>query len=315
MLACMSPAHAENLIEKIVGGYTDLSVFKGEELKACATVLSTFLVHKPKKPDGSVCRDCLKEVTQAMQECGCFDAHSMLASADDRAVASSQTQTQTLTQTQEIRVAFIDRTLLISIPSLDEDVVGTYVGRQIEAQILRLPAGWREKVAYVILDLTKNGGGMLRNFIDIMEVFSPGPGIEYGVLPFKNTALLPGFRERVQITKGRGMLADIPIILVVSNQTASFTELLVMTIRHEWYPKKSEVVGASKTWGKTESQCWRTIDGAVSLKVTCASWQVAGIDVHGVGIEPDRYVDVIGCDDLRCVLGRVHAIQAEAKPR
>jgi len=102
---------------------------------------------------------------------------------------------------------------------------------------------------------------------------------------------------------------------LVDKDTASATEWLIATSRYGWYPKQTTVVGTEKTLGKAIFQC-RDSAGGLILKVTCGHWKIGGKDIQGVGIEPDRKLDLSSCkSDYACVVDKLGPVNVKSASR
>lgn len=128
----------------------------------------------------------------------------------------------------------------------------------------------------VVFDLRNNPGGYLTDAVYIASEF-----IKDG------TAVMQEDKngERTQFpVSGRGMLTDVPVIVMVNGGSASASEIVAGALRDH---KRAELVG-EKSFGKGTIQEAEDLGGGSGLHVTIAKWLTPeGTWVHKNGLEPD----------------------------
>ena len=139
----------------------------------------------------------------------------------------------------------------------------------------------------LILDLRNNPGGFLQVAVDISGQFLPNKVI----LIERNKA----GDKRVHRASGGGLAADIPLVLLVDQGSASASEILAGAIQDY---KRGTLIGET-TFGKGSVQVSHTLSDQSSLRVTIAHW-FTPLDrgINGAGIEPDIKVERT-VDDIR----------------
>jgi carboxyl-terminal processing protease len=126
-----------------------------------------------------------------------------------------------------------------------------------------------------ILDLRNNGGGLLDTGINVARLF-----LRQGLVineQYRGRPVQPFNVEKP------GVLADVPIVVVVNENTASAAEIAAGALQSQ---KRARLVGAT-TYGKdTIQEVYELKDGS-SLHVTVAHWLIPGIEVP---LTPDLVV-------------------------
>lgn len=135
----------------------------------------------------------------------------------------------------------------------------------------------------VILDLRGNGGGTLDSAVDVSSLFIGGPGKEV-----MSEVRRDGIKSHK--TKGPTLFGDIAVGLLVDEESASASEILVGSLKHH---RNSLVVG-QKTFGKGSVQLEFDVPSVPNerLKMTISQWMTPdGQYIHGQGFRPHIYVD------------------------
>ena len=132
----------------------------------------------------------------------------------------------------------------------------------------------------LILDLRGNPGGRLNSVVDVADQILPEGLITY-------TLTKDGQRE--EYTSDGETVLDIPMVVLIDENTASAAEILSGAIKdHE----RGVLVG-TQTFGKGIVQTTYTLSDGSGIKVTMARYYTPNGDfIHGVGIEPDRKVEL-----------------------
>ena len=137
-----------------------------------------------------------------------------------------------------------------------------------------------QKMRGLILDLRGNPGGRLNSVVDVADQILPEGLITY-------TLTKDGQRE--EYTSDGETVLDIPMVVLIDENTASAAEILSGAIKdHE----RGVLVG-TQTFGKGIVQTTYTLSDGSGIKVTMARYYTPNGDfIHGVGIEPDRKVEL-----------------------
>lgn len=126
----------------------------------------------------------------------------------------------------------------------------------------------------LIIDLRNNPGGLLTTVSEIADEFMPEGVITY-------TEDKNGKKEYVYAKEGRW---DIPIVILVNENSASASELLTGALKDE---KIAKVVGVN-TYGKGVVQTTYPFNDGSALKITTSKYYTPkGVCIDGVGIAPD----------------------------
>lgn len=148
-------------------------------------------------------------------------------------------------------------------------------------ELLKSVADLQQKGAtHFVLDLRDNSGGLLDSGIETARLFlSDGTVI---IQQYKGQA-----EKSFDVTK-RGQLADIPLVVLVNQNTASAAEIIAGSIQAH---KRAPLIG-THTYGKDTIQLVFKLKDGSSLNVTAAHWWVPGIPKFGgIGLQPDKSVE------------------------
>lgn len=133
----------------------------------------------------------------------------------------------------------------------------------------------------VVFDLRNNPGGYLTDAVYIASEF-----IKTGTAVMQEDK--DGERKKFDVS-GRGMLTDIPVIILLNKGSASASEIVAGALRDH---KRAKLVGET-SFGKGTIQGAEDLGGGSGLHVTIAKWLTPdGIWVHKKGLEPDFAVQL-----------------------
>lgn len=131
----------------------------------------------------------------------------------------------------------------------------------------------------VILDLRANPGGLLTSVIDVAEQLLP----EGNLLTIKSKYT----SDRTYPVKDSGF--DYPLVVLINEYSASASEVLTGAIQDYGI---GTVVGVT-SYGKGVVQDVIDLGDGTGVKFTTADYYTpSGRNIHGVGIEPDVYVEL-----------------------
>lgn len=131
----------------------------------------------------------------------------------------------------------------------------------------------------VILDLRANPGGLLTSVVDVAELLLP----EGNLLTIKSKYT----SDRTYPIKASGF--DYPLVVLVDGYSASASEVLTGAIQDYGV---GTIVGTT-TYGKGIVQDVIQLGDGTGIKFTTADYYTpSGRNIHGVGIEPDVYVEL-----------------------
>lgn len=159
----------------------------------------------------------------------------------------------------------------IKITSFDEI---TY--EDFKAQLNQLVTS---KVEGLIIDLRNNPGGLLNICADIADEL-----LGKGTIVYTETKA----GEREYLESDRGMV-DLPMVVLVNEGSASASEIMAGAIKDH---NRGEIIGTT-TFGKGVVQRIKPLKDGSGLKLTVSEYFTPnGINIHGIGIEPDIVVEL-----------------------
>ncbi len=127
----------------------------------------------------------------------------------------------------------------------------------------------------LIIDLRYNPGGMINSTVEISDLF-----MGEGIVTYTKTK-----SGEVEYFKSDGEMENIPIVLLVNEGSASASEIMAGAMKDT---KRAVLIG-TKTFGKGIVQMVQPFgnDGE-GIKMTVSEYFTpSGINIHGIGIEPD----------------------------
>jgi carboxyl-terminal processing protease len=164
---------------------------------------------------------------------------------------------------------------------LDNDIVYVEIS-QFGTDLVRL---WRTAVPVILLeqpkgiviDLRNNGGGLLDATVELSHHFLDNkPVVKTRGRKFGN--------KSQYVSKEGGSFADIPIIVLINQGSASASEIFAGAVQDN---ERGVIIG-EKSFGKGSVQNIIPLTGGASLKVTIAEWLTPdGNSIHETGITPD----------------------------
>lgn len=133
----------------------------------------------------------------------------------------------------------------------------------------------------LIFDLRGNPGGLLDAAVDIASFFVPQGDIV--IERFKDG------REHRYPAKGKPLIGDVPLVVLVNGASASASEIVAGAIQDN----DSGLVVGEQTFGKGSVQTQRTLSDGSMLRITSARWFTPrGRAIHGQGLTPDVIVEL-----------------------
>ncbi len=138
------------------------------------------------------------------------------------------------------------------------------------------------------LDLRDNGGGLLDAGIDVARLF-----LKDGVVIEQQYR---GESVKTYRVEQPGPLADIPLAILVNQNTASACEIIAGALKIQ---ERAPLIGIP-TYGKDTIQLVFKLQDGSSMHVTAAKWWVPGLEppLAGIGLQPDIVIppDAAGPD-------------------
>lgn len=133
----------------------------------------------------------------------------------------------------------------------------------------------------LIIDLRNNGGGVVDEAIDILEL----------ICDKGSTLLIETDKSgKEEITKSEeNPIIDVPIVVLVNENTASASEILAGALKDN---NKATIIG-TKTYGKGVIQSLMKLKDGSGLKVTMAEYCTPNRNkINKIGIEPNIIVEL-----------------------
>ncbi len=137
-----------------------------------------------------------------------------------------------------------------------------------------------KKLKGFIIDLRYNGGGYLDGAVDLVSMFQKkGKVVDVAGR---------GDEPQRHFVNGRAVLADIPLVVLVNEGSASASEITAGALQDN---KRATIVGV-KSFGKGTVQEVIDLPGGTSLRVTIAHWLTPnGRNLSKEGVMPDVIVE------------------------
>lgn len=150
----------------------------------------------------------------------------------------------------------------------------------------------------LVVDLRGNHGGSFEDAIAVAELLLPkGTGIV--------STMKRGKKEEQIVSKGPGLLADVPTAVLVNGATSSGGEFVAAALQEG---RKAKLVGA-RTFGKWSVQKIDDLSNGYALKYTVSLFRTpSGRSFEGQGLAPDVEVAL---DEKEC--GKAQALTDPAK--
>ncbi len=177
--------------------------------------------------------------------------------------------------------------------SWDEEVTGLGCANDVAKAILKMK---KENIEGLIIDLRGNGGGSLKEAVDLVGIF-----IDYGpVLITRNN------KDELNVIKdfNRGSIYSAPLIILIDEGSASASEIVAAALQDH---KRALIVGQT-SFGKSTGQSILPIieseninNGEGFAKITMDGIYRIDLSSHqGVGVVPDlKLPDFFEEDDFR----------------
>ena len=139
----------------------------------------------------------------------------------------------------------------------------------------------KQGMTSLIIDLRDNGGGLVDTCVDMCSEFVPkGDLVVY--IQDKNGG-------RSDYTSNSDRSVDVPIVILINENTASASEIMTGCLRDYG---KAKIVG-TKTFGKGIVQNIFPLSDGTAVKFTVAKYYLPKGDcIHELGIEPDVKVEM-----------------------
>lgn len=159
----------------------------------------------------------------------------------------------------------------LKLPSFDEDTAKDFKEKVTELK--------NQGVKSLIIDLRNNGGGIVDEATSIADYFLEKDKIIISTVNNK--------KEKSETKAKNDPIFDMPIVLIVNENTASASEILTCSLQEN---NKAKSVG-TKTFGKGIIQSLLTLPDGSGIKVTTEEYYTPnGNSIHKKGINPTEEV-------------------------
>lgn len=144
----------------------------------------------------------------------------------------------------------------------------------------------KNKIKGLIIDIRNNGGGLVDEAIDILELICE-KGATLLITTDKNS--------KEEITKSKkNPIIDVPIVVLTNEGTASASEILAGALKDN---QKAKILG-TKTYGKGVIQELLTLQDGSGLKITTNEYFTPNRNkINKIGIQPDVEVKLKDGED------------------
>lgn len=170
---------------------------------------------------------------------------------------------------QPAHFVFPDGLGYVRVPSFNEKTPG-----QVKEALDELA---KKNVRALVVDLRNNPGGSFDRALDTADLFLPNGA---GIVTLKKRQQ----KEEKHVAKGRGMLLDLPIAVLVCEGTSSGAEFVTAALQEG---RKARVIG-EHTMGKWSVQSLDDLPNGYAYKYTVSLFKSpAGRTFEGKGLTPD----------------------------
>ena len=185
--------------------------------------------------------------------------------------------------TQDVSDVIVNREK-IRIKTIKPAMINDDIG-YIRISTFDMPTAKDFKAAYIalkskgmnklIIDLRYNPGGTIKSTVEISDLF-----MSEGIVTYTKTK-----SGEIEYFKSDNEMENIPLVLLINEGSASASEIMAGAMKDT---KRAVLIG-TKTFGKGIVQMVQPFgnDGE-GIKMTVSEYFTpAGINIHGIGIEPD----------------------------
>jgi carboxyl-terminal processing protease len=164
-----------------------------------------------------------------------------------------------------------------SIGIIKVHIIAESTIEEIQNAVIKLQSGGASKF---ILDLRDNGGGLLSAGVDTARLF-----LKDGIIIQQQ---YQGQAVETFRTLNPGTLSDLPLVILINNNTASAAEIIAGSLLLHG---RATIIGEN-SFGKDSIQLIFDLDDGSSLHITAAKWWIPGLipPIHEGGLQPDILV-------------------------
>lgn len=196
-----------------------------------------------------------------------------------------------LLRSNSVRLEVTITRAMIEIPTVRHTVIHPDIGYMMVSQFTsKTPNRVREALSdlkdhsrSLILDLRGNPGGLLASVVEIADLF-----LDSGTIVTTRSRVRNENREYTATRRSTTVNANLPIIVLIDNTSASASEILASALKdHE----RAYLIG-EQSFGKGSVQQVKRIEGDRAVKVTTARYYTPlGTKIDEVGVQPHRMTE------------------------
>ena len=298
----ISKEEMEEYMEQTNGNFVGIGIYMTKDLENDRVVILSTIKNSPAEKAGLQAGDLIISVDGTEYK------------ADDMTEASNKIKGEENTTVElEIlrngqKLSFEIKREKVKVNEIETEVLESNIGyMNISSFDEETGADFKEKfeqlqqknITSLIIDLRNNGGGIVDEALEIAECIADKGSILLYEINKEN--------EEEIIKSEEDPIVNIPVILLVNENTASSSEILAGALKDLG---KAKIVG-TKTYGKGVIQTLLSLKDGSGIKITSAEYLTPNKNkINEIGIEPDYVVELPdGVDVLE--VEREHDTQLE----
>ena len=280
----ISKEEMEEYMEQTNGNFVGIGIYMTKDLENDRVVILSTIKNSPAEKAGLQAGDLIISVDGTEYK------------ADDMTEASNKIKGEENTTVElEIlrngqKLSFEIKREKVKVNEIETEVLESNIGyMNISSFDEETGADFKEKfeqlqqknITSLIIDLRNNGGGIVDEALEIAECIADKGSILLYEINKEN--------EEEIIKSEEDPIVNIPVILLVNENTASASEILAGALKDLG---KAKIVG-TKTYGKGVIQTLLSLKDGSGIKITSAEYLTPNKNkINEIGIEPDYVVEL-----------------------
>ena len=280
----ISKEEMEEYMEQTNGNFVGIGIYMTKDLENDRVVILSTIKNSPAEKAGLQAGDLIISVDGTEYK------------ADDMTEASNKIKGEENTTVElEIlrngqKLSFEIKREKVKVNEIETEVLESNIGyMNISSFDEETGADFKEKfeqlqqknITSLIIDLRNNGGGIVDEALEIAECIADKGSILLYEINKEN--------EEEIIKSEEDPIENIPVILLVNENTASSSEILAGALKDLG---KAKIVG-TKTYGKGVIQTLLSLKDGSGIKITSAEYLTPNKNkINEIGIEPDYVVEL-----------------------
>ena len=280
----ISKEEMEEYMEQTNGNFVGIGIYMTKDLENDRVVILSTIKNSPAEKAGLQAGDLIISVDGTEYK------------ADDMTEASNKIKGEENTTVElEIlrngqKLSFEIKREKVKVNEIETEVLESNIGyMNISSFDEETGADFKEKfeqlqqknITSLIIDLRNNGGGIVDEALEIAECIADKGSILLYEINKEN--------EEEIIKSEEDPIVNIPVILLVNENTASSSEILAGALKDLG---KAKIVG-TKTYGKGVIQTLLSLKDGSGIKITSAEYLTPNKNkINEIGIEPDYVVEL-----------------------